>query len=469
MKSMPSMKGIKLVVLGLILAASFHTTVLGQDLPPQRQIRTYVPPDQLVSFLPSTPFDRFVDFLNPIFTRITGKQLIDPDGRNQPIGISIAGMHFIDALELVLQYNRLRYRETDRFFVIEKAPEGPAVILDADQAAGRGKNEGGINVQGNNLPATIDTREIQINAILFELNHTRARDLGINWSVFLGSGSTGGGGSGGNSGGGNSGGGGNGTGASKGTRDFVLNTKKLFSGVDNVFQAPDQINFKDLNEFFRVAEQQGLGQTVANPSVTVQSGEKGRIQIGTDVPVQVRDFAGNTVTQFFSTGIIVDVTPTLIAQAIADTLNSPLLDFIHLDVRVEKSGSTPSAAGPVIDRNSANTQVLLLDGEQTVIGGLYSTDKVSSRTGIPILKDLPPWFFGLRYVFGREQNSTTQKELLIVLQARVRDTLTKRARQPLRDDILKEQRRMIQEALRRFNQDVQKDTPAMKRYQKDAP
>jgi len=467
MKSMPSMKGLKYIVLGLILVAASHTPTRAQDLPPQRQIRTYVPPDQLVSFLPSTPFDRFVDFLNPIFTRVTGKQLIDPDSRNQPIGISIAGMQFIDALELVLQYNRLRYRETDRYFIVEKAPEGPAVVLDADQAAGRDKSStGGIAVQGKDLPATLNTREIQINAILFELDHTRARDMGINWSVFLGSSGSGGSGSG--SGSGGSTGGGTGGTAGKGTRDFVLNTKKLFSGVDNVLEAPDQINFKDLNEFFRLAEQQGLGQTVASPSVTVQSGEKGRIQIGTDVPVQVRDFAGNTVTQFFSTGIIVDVTPTLIAQAIADTLNSPMLDFIHLDVRVEKSGSTPSAAGPVIDRNSANTQVLLLNGEQTVIGGLYSTDKVASRTGIPILKDLPPWFFGLRYIFGRTQKSTTQKELLIVLQARVLDTLEERSERPLRNNLLKEQRRMIQNALQQFNQKVQRDTPNMKRYREDS-
>ena len=45
----------------------------------QRQVRAYIPPDQLVSFLPSTPFDRFTDYLNPIFERVTGKSLVDPD------------------------------------------------------------------------------------------------------------------------------------------------------------------------------------------------------------------------------------------------------------------------------------------------------------------------------------------------------------------------------------------------------
>ncbi|WP_369407484.1 hypothetical protein [Rhodothermus marinus] len=43
----------------------------------------------------------------------------------------------------------------------------------------------------------------------------------------------------------------------------------------------------------------------------------------------------------------------------------------------------------IIDRNTADTQVLLLDGEQTIIGGLYSTRESISRKGIPFLKDLP--------------------------------------------------------------------------------
>ncbi|RMF64198.1 MAG: general secretion pathway protein GspD [Bacteroidetes bacterium] len=447
-----------LVLLGLLLlTGQVVPAVQAQVRPPERQIRAYIPPDQLVSFLPSTPFDRFIDFLNPIFQRVTGKQVIDPESRTHPIGISIAGMHFLDAFELVLQYNGLTFRETDRYFIVEKAPEDPGLVLDAEQATGRAV---AATTKTLELPASLDTREIQINAILFELDHTRARDMGINWSVFLGGTSGGQGGQGGSGGasGGNSGNG------QAGGRNFFLKTDDLFDGIKDIVESPDRINFSDLNQFFRLAEQEGIGETIASPSVTVQSGEKGRIQIGTDVPVQVRDFAGNTVTQFFSTGIIVDVTPTLIEQALADTAGAPTLEFIHLNVKVEKSGSSPSASGPIIDRNTANTQVLLLDGEQTVIGGLYSTDESVSRTGIPILKDLPGWFFGLRYIFGRTQRSTTQKELLIVLQARVLDPLEARAGKPLRKNLLDEQRQQIRQILNQFNSKVGQQTRMMDKY-----
>lgn len=112
--------------LGLLLIGSLLAWPgLSQDRPPQRVMRTYVPPDQLVSFLPTTPLNQFFELLNPIFQRVTGKQIVDPEERTDPIGVSISGMHFFDAFELVLQTKGLTYRETDKFFIIEKAPEKP--------------------------------------------------------------------------------------------------------------------------------------------------------------------------------------------------------------------------------------------------------------------------------------------------------------------------------------------------------
>lgn len=417
-----------------------------QDRPSQRQLRTYVPPDQLVSFLPSTPFNVFVDFMNPIFQRVTGKQIVDPTSGEFPIGISIGGMHFLDAFELVLDYHELTYRETDRYFVVEDAPAQQDVLGAAEARAGGGA----VAAESGELPATLATREIQINAVLFELNVTRARDVGIDWNVFFGEGGGGGqGGAGGGVGGGGGGGGTGGAGGRGGQARFRLRTDQFFEDFSDYLDAPDEIDISQLTQFFRLLENEGLGETIANPQITVQSGEQGRIQIGSDIPVQIRDFSGNTVTQFYSTGIIVEVTPTMLTQAIADTSGAPDVNFIHLDVSVEKSAGRPSLQGIVIDRNNATTQVLLLDGEQTIIGGLYSNDESVSRRGIPLLKDLPWWFFGLRYVFGYTQTTTTQRELLIVLQADVLDALPERADFPAEHDELEQRRRKIREVLER--------------------
>src|SRR5690606_17658589 len=108
-----------------VLALGPVANVAEAQNPPQRQIRTYIPPDQLVSFLPTTPFSQFIEFVDPIFLRVTGTRIVDPESRTQPIGVSIASMHFFDAFELVLQYNQLTSTESEQFFIVT-----PAVTVD---------------------------------------------------------------------------------------------------------------------------------------------------------------------------------------------------------------------------------------------------------------------------------------------------------------------------------------------------
>jgi len=40
-------------------------------------------------------------------------------------------------------------------------------------------------------------------------------------------------------------------------------------------------------------------------------------------------------------------------------------------------------------------RTILYDGEERAIGGLYATVDQETREGIPFLKDLPWWFFGI--------------------------------------------------------------------------
>ncbi len=426
--------------------------VLAQRPPAGSGIRTYVPPDQVVSFAADTPMDRFIEFVNPIFLRVTGKQVIDPESRQDPIGIAIPSSHFFDALEVVLNLKGLTYRENDRYYMVEDAPSIP-LVMDANQASGR---DAGVALA---IPATSGTREVQINAILFDADLTKSLELGVDWSVWFGPNAGGGGGGAGGAGGGAGGAGGAAGGAGGGNQipRLSLNTKDFFEQFEDFIVGPDQISISSLTQLLRVFENEGYGKTIANPSVTVQSGQLGNIQIGSDVPVQQRDFAGNTVTQFFQTGIIIDVTPTVIREQLADTLGGDILEFIHLDVNVENSSGRPTAAGVVIDRNRADTQVLLLDGEQTIIGGLYSTEKSISRRGIPILKDLPPWFFGLRYLFGYNRTDNIKRELLIILQARLLDPLTVRSNRPFDDQVLERRRRQIEEDIRRMDAESARD------------
>lgn len=453
MKKLTTRTAIGLLFFLLMAVACIGSnTVQAQDVPSQRNIRGYIPPDQLVSFRPETPFTQFIDFVNPIFERVSGKQVIDPESRQFPIGIAISGMQYFDAFELILNFNNLSYRETDRFYIVEE------VIPDAATGVAQAGTQ---LAQTEAVPATLDTREIQISAVLFSINKSKARDLGTDWNVFFGGETaTGGGGGVGGAGGGATGGstagvdGGSTGGFGTGTiPQFFLKTDDVADAVDNWLLMPDQFNVATLTQLFRFLETEGAGETVANPTITVQSGEEGRIQIGTDFPFVTRDFSGNTITQFVSTGIIVNVVPTLITEAVVDTAGAPTIDFIHLNVQVENSNGQVSTAGPIVDRSTANTQVLLLDGEQTVIGGLYTTDETMTRRGIPILKDLPGWFFGIKYLVSVTQRIDIQRELVILLRAKLVDPIRYRDGQPMDRELLNRWRRKVEEDLKGLSEE----------------
>lgn len=45
-------------------------------------------------------------------------------------------------------------------------------------------------------------------------------------------------------------------------------------------------------------ESENLGEVIARPKVTVRDKMKGRIQIGSDISIKQRDFAGNVIDAF---------------------------------------------------------------------------------------------------------------------------------------------------------------------------
>jgi type II secretory pathway component GspD/PulD (secretin) len=65
----------------------------------------------------------------------------------------------------------------------------------------------------------------------------------------------------------------------------------------------------------------------------------------------------------------------------------------------------------VFTTQNATTQVLVSDGETTVIGGLTITEKSRVRTGIPILMDIP--VLGKLFRNAREQEN--KRDLLIMV------------------------------------------------------
>ena len=145
----------------------------------------------------------------------------------------------------------------------------------------------------------------------------------------------------------------------------------------------------------------------------------GHIQVGVNFFVTTKDFAGNTVQTMQNAGIIITATPTVYSQ--------DSIDFVSLNLDLTNSSLAGNATtGTIINTEQATTKVLLLNGEQTTIGGLYSTTQTTHREGIPVLKDLPWWVLGIRYLTGSQVVSLQTKELIILIKADILPTLRER-------------------------------------------
>ncbi|NBC27699.1 MAG: hypothetical protein GVY08_12615 [Bacteroidetes bacterium] len=381
--------------------------------------REYTNPEEMISFDRRTPYVDAIEVLTNYAQKFDDRFIIDQSGESGPIGVSLPPMHWKDALNYILRVKDLVALESDD--VIEIFTQEEAQALSApEQETTQETSTASVGGEDEKTIST-DTREIRINATFFEGNKRALREIGVDWSTLTNNvpdniadfvSEEGGGGEDGQI-----------PNTQFGDDQFVsVNSKGAQNVSQNVFNSI--INFGDVGggievqALFSAFEADNLGQILATPSVKVMDGEEGRIQVGQDFSIKQRDFAGNVTDQFFSTGTILLVKPQIVE--IGDTT------LIYLDLEAERSSAQPDPVSTIINKQQANTHALLLDGESTVIAGLYRTEETEVRRGIPILKDLPSWFFGLKYLFGYNSTDVQESELVVLLQAELEESVNDR-------------------------------------------
>lgn len=386
----------KIMLLPLLMIFIFANAGWGQVSMSQRVRKITAKPEEYISFRSSLPYNDAIEELSNLSKKYLNKIIVNPIIYEGPIGIDINNIYWFEALEMILTHNDLTYKEYGDHIIINRAEKGSV-----DNKLLSEKH-------------VFESREVIISTVFFEADRNKMRQLGTSWGVL------------------------------NEKKEIFIDALTGEPGLETVFRRGleqssadnktgllnfeflDRFDFGDVTAIFKTLDSYQMGEVLASPQITVLSDNEGEIQIGSDFSVTVQDFAGNTVTQFFSTGSIIKVTPHVI------TVDS--VTFIHIELDAEKSGATSSELGIEIKKASAVTSLLLLDGEETVIGGLYTNDERETREGVPFLKDLPWWFFGLRYIFGYESVSTVQKELIILLKVDLVPSLAERIQKRLEEN-----------------------------------
>ena len=170
----------------------------------------------------------------------------------------------------------------------------------------------------------------------------------------------------------------------------------------------------DFSTFLDALQEVSLLDVQAEPSVTTVNNKTAELVSGVQVPFVPLISAGGGQTQLnapvaverIQTGVTLRVTPSV-------TNNG------HIMMRVETVNSDVNFTnnGTLIDNNSNKTELLVADGETVVIAGLTQTSVRVSKSGIPILVDLPL----IGRLFGYTTRQEQRRDLLILLTPHIID------------------------------------------------
>lgn len=172
----------------------------------------------------------------------------------------------------------------------------------------------------------------------------------------------------------------------------------------------------DFTTFFEALQSTSLLDVQAEPNGTVLNNRTLLLQAGSDVPIRTAEpgaganSAGSVAqvtVQTRTTGIILQVTPRVTNDG-----------RIQMKVHIENSSVTFSGSDAIaFPTQKVDNEIMIADGSTWVIGGLTQTSVTSTRTGIPLLMELPV----IGKLFGVTNRQETKRDLLILITPHVVD------------------------------------------------
>ncbi|MGA1790707.1 MAG: type IV pilus secretin PilQ [bacterium] len=154
-------------------------------------------------------------------------------------------------------------------------------------------------------------------------------------------------------------------------------------------------------------EDKGEGRILSTPKIATLDNTKAVIEIGSRIPYRALEEGTteerNYTVKYTDAFTKLEVTPHITSD-----------DRIKMKINADKDRADFSQTvdgNPLISRKGAETELIVKDGETTVIGGLYISENQESRSAVPWFADLP--LIGV--LFRNKFKTNTYDELLIFI------------------------------------------------------
>jgi type IV pilus assembly protein PilQ len=168
-------------------------------------------------------------------------------------------------------------------------------------------------------------------------------------------------------------------------------------------------------ETLKALNEKGLSNILANPSLMTLDRKKAKLVIGDQIPVKLeRVESDKTVStiSYIEAGIVLEFLPKIINQKQV---------LLEIKPSVNSIGQILADGLPAVNSRSAETTVILENGETLAIGGLIKKDELKTIREVPILADLPL----LGALFSASENTDIETELIIFITPEIIETENK--------------------------------------------
>jgi type IV pilus assembly protein PilQ len=169
-----------------------------------------------------------------------------------------------------------------------------------------------------------------------------------------------------------------------------------------------------LNATLTAAASEGKAKILSEPKIATLNNQPANINVTTQIPYVTSNVASTGVqtqsVSYITTGIQLTVTPSINADGRITLQVNPNVS----QPSATAAGSTQTGA-PAVDARTANTTVLVRDGETIVIGGLITDTLQDTISKIPLLGDIPI----LGWLFKKKTKTRVRAELLIFVTTRI--------------------------------------------------
>ncbi|MET0464166.1 MAG: type III secretion system outer membrane ring subunit SctC [Chitinophagaceae bacterium] len=223
---------------------------------------------------------------------------------------------------------------------------------------------------------------VEIEAMIIDINRSRMKDLGIDWTLRAGK-------------------------TTAGFSAVATSSLGLDGAASAALGAGSSILVNNLGNLYariRALEQDGEAYILAKPSVLTVDNLGAVLDLNRTAYIRL---VGERVADVMpvTAGTMLKVTPRVINDGGGQRIHL-VVDIEDGEVQEKEGSSTPS-----VQRSTISTQAIIEENQALVIGGYQSQNDARTKQRIPVLGDIPV----LGGLFTRTENSNSNKERIFVI------------------------------------------------------